>query len=104
MLCRFGWLDSASKVLDCHARGSCLALSQPATATAAGLNASCLCHNPNAPFPPTLQQSSVMRVAMGENDSDPYEGQPGTAVTAAVTGESSGGVSVQGAACCVRLC
>ncbi|KAI3425770.1 hypothetical protein D9Q98_007745 [Chlorella vulgaris] len=31
-------------------------------------------------------QSSVMRVAMGENDSDPYDGQPGTAVTAAVTG------------------
>jgi hypothetical protein len=28
-----------------------------------------------------------MRIAIGENDQDPYAGQDGTAVTATVTGE-----------------
>jgi hypothetical protein len=39
------------------------------------------------PFP-AVQPSAALRIAIGENDHDPYAGQDGTAVTATVTGES----------------
>lgn len=36
-----------------------------------------------------LQPSVAVRLALGEHDEHPYEGQDGTQVTAAVTGEQS---------------
>lgn len=45
------------------------------------------CLTPPPRTPRALQPSAAVRLEVGENDENPFEGMEGTPVTAAVTGE-----------------